>query len=164
MLAAVVRNRFVRTAIETPFVEAGALAAHKLINRTRFTPRELEELRHADMSRRKGVNWILASLIGAPMWEEIFFRAFPSKLLDKYFPGTKKETLMQVGVPISAIFAMVHITNVPPKFRGKFIPVSQFMMGCYFWYVMRKRGAMPAIMSHSEMNALIPVFEKIFKF
>ncbi|QQR92257.1 MAG: CPBP family intramembrane metalloprotease [Candidatus Iainarchaeum archaeon] len=163
MMLSFVRNRFVRTAIETSFMKAGALVAHTLLNRARFSKAELEELRDYDMTRRKGGKWLLASVVGAPMWEEIFFRAFPSKLLNQYMPGKTKETVWEAGIPISMIFAVAHIPNVPKKFQGKFMPISQFMMGCYYWYVMRQRGLLPAMASHSEANALIPVLEKVFR-
>lgn len=157
-----------RTAIETLFVTIGCRIAHKQVihaldreraeeNRKRGARawKNLPPKMQMEQSLLMGVKGGLVK----PMLEELFFRQFPSALLDKYMPKVKGEISFEYGIPISLIFAAAHIPNFPPEYRSKYFPISQFMFGCYLWYAQRKRGYGSAVLAHSEWNFITSLLE-----
>ena len=83
--------------------------------------------------------------------EETLFRLLPSSFIDR----NSKSHRWDIGIPMSAIFALMHnIEEVgfkEDKVEVKFakpVPVSLFMAGLFFWYLMRERGYSHAVLAH----------------
>ena len=98
--------------------------------------------------------------VRAPIIEEALFRIIPSYLSG----GAGKR--WDVGIPTSALFALLHNLTAREtpglgiplgaerKLALTWVPLPQFMMGCYFWYLMREHGALAALLTHSGANHL----------
>lgn len=99
------------------------------------------------------IGWML------PAGEELIFRILPSWLL-------RKEGMQwQVGIPMSLAFAAAHnLMDVKHKTQSAVplsdgvklsldtIPLPQFLLGAFCWYVMRKYGDLAPILAHALNN------------
>ncbi|MDP3998844.1 MAG: hypothetical protein Q8P89_04495 [bacterium] len=107
------------------------------------------------MIREKPVRALEESIIAAPI-EEAIFRLAPNLLLNDSSHSGRWET----GILASLVFAYVHNfqdNEKPGKYRfirDKF-PLSHFLMGGYFWKIIRERDFNHAVTAHVTANALI---------
>jgi len=117
--------------------------------------------------KEKPLTTLFRSGILHPILEEAIFRALPvDKLIDK----TDRRKRWDIGIPVSALFAFSHNFRNGENFGDlelyKSVPVSQFMGGLFYWYLMREKGFSHATMAHSMNNAvpesLGAIFLKLF--
>lgn len=93
-----------------------------------------------------------------PFVEECLFRYLPRAC----FRGSGMN--WKIGIPSSVLFALAH-NIVPPELPGvripftekykvnlTWIPVPQFIMGCFFWHAMKEHGWLAPLVSHSLAN------------
>lgn len=98
---------------------------------------------------------ILIKGVSVPILEEAFFRGLPNLIIK----GQPKKDLWQIGVPVSAIYALCHnlITDENtgnPVFATNKIPLYQFINGLFFWKMMRERGFPHAVAAHVTINSI----------
>jgi len=100
---------------------------------------------------------ILLGGVMHPIFEEALFRGLPSLLISDH----PKEDLWEIGIPISAIFALAHnikrddvTKNI--TFSTERIPIYQFVSGLFYWKMMRERGFLHAVAAHGTSN-IIPL-------
>jgi len=103
--------------------------------------------------RDKPISGLLEAGVLGPIIEEALFRALPSGFIDK----NDKRSRWEIGIPTSLLFALVH--NLKKEESGelqfaKSVPISQFMGGLFYWYLMREKGYSHATMAHSMNNAI----------
>lgn len=101
-----------------------------------------------------------SAIIVAPIIEEVLFRAIPSAVINKIYPKGVGKSMWSVGIPISYLFARAHRGEALDGGRD-FIPVSQFVSGCFFWYLMRNRGFMHNLTAHAAHNALVEAISRM---
>ncbi len=110
----------------------------------------------------KPLDTLLNDGIISPTVEEVIFRLLPSTIVD-YTEG--EGVNWDVGVPVSLIFALGHNLEEDELGELKFaesIPLSQFMAGLFFWYLMRERGISHSILAHSLGNSISLLVSKFF--
>lgn len=111
---------------------------------------------------------IAKGVVLAPLLEELIYRVAPSA----YAWEDEGKMRWDIGIPSAAIFALVHnlktdkeietsddnrdqgSKDIPVQFE-KAVPVSQFMGGLFYWYLMRKRGYSHAVLAHSIHNSAV---------
>jgi|GEM_PF-4701812 len=91
-----------------------------------------------------------------PAIEEALFRWLPSELL----AGQNKNEVWGIGIPTSAIFALVHNIDEDKVTKEKFlnlskIPLWQFTSGLVYWHLMRKGGYFQALAGHGASNGIV---------
>jgi len=112
-------------------------------------------------------SYVKAVIVG-PLIEEWVFRLMPSTLLaDQYLQ--RKDSVWELGVPLSAIFAWVHnIESVTEEDKTNLklhldsVPLNQFLSGLFFWYLMRQKGFNHAALAHMFNNNTSYMLAKIF--
>lgn len=98
-------------------------------------------------------NILMIGFIG-PLIEEVLFRLIPAGF------GTD----WSVGIPATIIFAGVHnIVEVDGKvvLDLKTIPVTQFMGGVFYWYLMKYKGLDHAILAHMQNNLVATIASQL---
>lgn len=93
------------------------------------------------------------AVVVAPMLEEISYRLAPSLLID-FTLGKNAGTVWEIGVPIAALFTGGHRKNPDGTLADDYIPLPQFMLGLFFWHLMRSRGFSHAVAGHAMVNAI----------
>lgn len=161
-----------RTAIEQPLITVGTAVASTIQMDSQPEVREavrksgkelrksLEESGAAEL-QKKPLFKIISNInffVTQPAIEEAAFRLAPSKIINTVFRGAKGKNAWIAGMPISALFAKIHTYKYPKELRNKIIPWPQFLMGSYWWYLMRKRGYSHAFMAHAANNLLLYFF------
>jgi len=114
-----------------------------------LSPEEIERIAE---NKGRTINQVIEGVVLAPVLEEAILRALPSSLI-----GNNKELRWDIGIPTSALFALAHNFNVDEFDEIKFeksIPITQFMSGLFYWYLMRKGGYSHAVLSHSLHNSI----------
>ena len=104
--------------------------------------------------RDKPLETFLVGAIIDPIGEEALLRLLPSTVLDNM---GGKGIDWNVGIPTSAIFALGHNLRYDEFERLRFaksVPLSQFMAGLFFWYLMRERGFSHSLLAHSLGNSV----------
>lgn len=94
---------------------------------------------------------IVISCLIIPYLEELVFRLAPSL----YLPGPSAH--WQVGLTISLFFAYVHNLQSDGEylyFHVTSLPILQFCLGCYCWYLMREFGLWDAGLAHAIYNTV----------
>lgn len=97
-----------------------------------------------ELLKKPGRLWTSVTVI-APLWEEIVFRGFPGVLSAILF----KDMNWCVGAGSALIFAALH--NGSTSFK-KYIPLPQFLLGIWFWYLAKHRGFSHALLGHMINN------------
>lgn len=96
-----------------------------------------------------------------PILEELAFRFIPSALIDGKERG---QIRWDVGLTSSAIFALIHTVAHPEddKFTVSLtrLPLEQFILGSFCWYLQRKGGTLHAIGAHLLYNNMWAAYEK----
>jgi membrane protease YdiL (CAAX protease family) len=85
-----------------------------------------------------------------PAMEETIFRLLPSVLIGKQ--GQRCD----VGIPTSALFALIHNIEgdqLNTLKLAKSIPIAQFLGGLFYWYLMREKGFSHAVLGHTINNS-----------
>jgi len=160
-----IEEPLVRTAVEAPIVCAGGIVARQLISRAFMSREEIRGMNKAiredwqNKSTRDKLVRQLDGSIAAPLIEETLFRILPSKIID-LFPEKKGKICWEAGIPISALFGFIHYPHalIPEPYKKKYIPATEFLLGCYYWYIMRERGAKAAVEGHSLLNLFYHAF------
>ncbi len=114
--------------------------------------------------KEKPIEEFLDIAVLGPLAEELVFRATPSGITSAVF-NDKNNKAWGVGITTSAIFAAVHnLKDVDGKttFVTNSIPITQFMGGIFYWYLIRERGFSHSIMAHS-MNNTVGVAQLLLK-
>jgi hypothetical protein len=139
-----------QTAIESHFVMIGKLISAAIVERYLGADR-VGNASIDDEAEKKALLehpfdlWFKGVAI-APYAEEIIFRAFPAKIIG---------TGWDVGIASSLIFAGAH--NLGAKeFK---IPLTQFIGGIYYWYLVKHRGFSHAILAHAFNNNIAYIYE-----
>jgi hypothetical protein len=90
-------------------------------------------------------------------FETIWFNYLPSVLTDTFLD--KKMHMLDVGIPVSFIFAIFHNLEQDEfgerKFSTDIIPWPQFFSGIFYWYLMRKAGVVSAFTGHLAQDYLL---------
>lgn len=147
---------YIETAIEQTLMMIAKKSAHIALGHIgiengnkNITPDELVKY-----LRDKPISTIFEMGIAIPVLEEYAIRFLPSEII----AGPSKGHRWDVGIPMSALFALSHNLILKKeeehwKFRiGKTIPLTQFMGGMFYWYLMRERGFEHAALAHSMNN------------
>lgn len=97
-----------------------------------------------------------------PLIEEAIFRALPQLIVR----NGSKDSVWEIGVPVSAIFALVHNFKTDEAtgksvFATDKIPLYQFIGGLFFWKMMREKGFPHAVLAHSTVNSSVLTVGKI---
>ena len=104
----------------------------------------------------------------APVSEEVLFRLIPHAFLHRDEMG------WEVGLPFNIAFAGIHnLVDIRQETKRSVelsdtlklsldtVPLSQFMLGAFCWYVMRRYGELAPILAHS-LNNHAPAFALIW--
>jgi len=115
--------------------------------------KSLTDERLVEMLRDKPIEGLLEGGILGPVLEEAIFRALPSSLIN----NMSRRSRWGIGISSTVLFALAH--NREPDESGniqfaKSIPISQFMGGLFYWYLMRERGYTQAVLAHSANNTV----------
>lgn len=101
----------------------------------------------------ESISTLFTSGVLAPIIEEALFRALPSGFINQNDKGHRWE----IGIPTSFLFALMHNFKKEESDEWSFtkaVPISQFMGGLFYWYLMREKGYSHATMAHSMNNAI----------
>ena len=119
------------------------------------------------LQENPGVDFALGSVV-APAWEETVFRILPSAALS----ATKLGTAWRVGIPSSVAFATAHGFSIDnpstdelnrlPQMKIASLPLYQFGSGLFLWKLVRDRGWLHTIVSHSTINTTL-LLAQLFK-
>ena len=96
------------------------------------------------------------------LFPKTIFHLLPSKIIDQ-FSKDKKSHWWEVGILVSLLFGFAHNLDFDEgglKFQ-KAMPLSQFMGGLFYWYLMRERGFSHAVLAHSTHNATVLAIGKL---
>jgi hypothetical protein len=100
--------------------------------------------------------------VSMPLFEEFVFRLLPSALFAEEQPPNVKLHWV-TGLSANAAFALMHnFSNPEPgKFSFKLdsLPLEQYILGAYCWYVQRRGGFMHAVGAHMLYNHLCSAYE-----
>jgi hypothetical protein len=158
-----VKDSYAKTIIESNLLLAADIIAIKTLNALGIDhtkPIDKEELER--IFKNTSISDVIAITFAGPLSEETIFRLLPSKIID-YLSRNKNSHWWEVGIPISFLFAFAHNLDFDEeglKFQ-KAIPLSQFMGGLFYWYLMRERGFSHAVLAHSTHNATILAIGKL---
>jgi len=114
-----------------------------------------------EMLEKAPLESYIRTVIIGPLIEEWVFRLIPSTLIaDQKLK--RKDTVWELGVPLSALFAWMHnIEDIKEGGKTTFklhldsVPLNQFMSGLFFWYLMRQKGFNHAALAHMFNNMLL---------
>jgi len=97
-----------------------------------------------------------------PLFEEALYRLLPSSLFsEEQSPDIKLH--WATGLTANAVFSMIH--NFSSRKPGEFtltvdsLPLEQFLLGTYCWYVQRRGGFMHAAGAHMLYNNLCSAYD-----
>lgn len=148
-------NSFAETAIEQSLMMGAKYIANAIFEKLKIEHgnKSLRDEEIIEYLKDKPISGLL--MVGAlgPVIEEALFRALPTGFIDK----NDKRSRWEIGIPTSLLFALTH--NLKKEESGelqftKSIPISQFMGGLFYWYLMREKGYIHATMAHSMNNAI----------
>lgn len=109
------------------------------------SPREHNKL--LQKIREAPIETYIASGVFIPLVEELQFRLAPSLIVRDSASGTI------VGVSSAVLFAYNHVDE---KYFGitQVLPISQFMGGLFYWYLIRERGFDHSVLAHATNNVV----------
>ena len=140
-----------KTAIEASLFTTAQIISTPLIKALKLPVGRASSAETEKMLREKPFTSLLLIAGVAPPIEEALFRLLPSYLI----AGKNNGQRWDVGVPASAIFALVHSLKFEDgQLLEKKIPLYQFTGGLFFWYLMRERGYTHTTLGHSTVNAI----------
>lgn len=94
-------------------------------------------------------------VVVGPVIEEAIARYFPSTLIDITL-GKGAGVMWEIGVPLNILFTDWHNVGAgKDKSHADSISLPQFVMGLFYWYVMRERGFSHALSAHMFSNATV---------
>lgn len=148
-------NSFKKTAIEQILM----MIAESVVNAVfkelgmRVGNQSLSAEKLVEYLRDKPIIGLIKLGVLGPAIEEALFRALPDGFIDK----NDRRRRWDIGIPTSILFALSH--NLKREDSGELrfvesVPISQFMGGLFYWYLMRERGYSHAIFAHSMHNAI----------
>lgn len=157
---------YLNTAIESGLLTASKYIGNKILKRLgipvgTWNSKYNKGTQEKSLSIREKIEAGL--IIGGikPLTEEIMFRLLPSKFL----AGKSKEIRWDIGIPTAAIFALRHTYGEDALGKLQFvktIPLSQFVGGLFYWYLMRQRGFSHAWLGHSVNNSSLVIAKYLF--
>lgn len=152
-------KEYAKTMIEQSLVTAGNAMFVSFMRRRYPIPAATEDLSvyesklREETIRENEVREFIDKTIETPLVEEFVHRLIGSKIATGL--GVKG-TGWQVGIPISAIFALRHhLSEEGNETQVNIGPSSlpQFMNGVFLWYLMREKGFSHAVLGHALNNA-----------
>ena len=148
-------NSFTETAVEQSLMMGAKYIANAIFEKLKIEHgnQSLSDEKMIEYLKDKPINGLLKAGVLGPIIEEALFRALPAGFIDK----NDKRSRWEIGIPTSLLFALAH--NFKEEESGelqfaKSIPISQFMGGLFYWYLMREKGYSHATMAHSMNNAI----------
>lgn len=149
-------SSYAETAIEQSLMMGASAIAGAIFEKLKIKTgnKSLSEEEIIKYFRDDAINSLFYVGILGPAVEEALFRALPSRgLIDK----NDKRQRWDIGIPTSLLFALAH--NFREEESGelqfvKSVPVSQFMGGLFWWYLMRVKGYSHAAIAHSMNNTI----------
>jgi membrane protease YdiL (CAAX protease family) len=112
------------------------------------------ETKKSNILKDKPLKSFFLTVLLAPLIEEAGFRA---QFSDAVKP-CDNQIRWDIGVLSSALFSLIHV--IGPKDNGtglkfnKTLPLTQFLGGLFYWYFMRTRGVLHAMLAHVMNNAV----------
>ncbi len=148
-------NSYAETALEQGLVASAKLLAKFILRKLKIEHgnKSLSEEKILKYLKEKPIESLIEIGFLGPVFEESVFRALPSGFID----SKDKSCRWDVGIPVSAIFALVHNFDKNEFGNLKFeksIPLSQFMGGLFYWYLMREKGYSHAVLAHLMNNTM----------
>lgn len=133
-------NSFKKTAIEQILM----MIAESVVNAVfkelgmRVGNQSLSAEKLVEYLRDKPIIGLIKLGVLGPAIEEALFRALPDGFIDK----NDRRRRWDIGIPTSILFALSH--NLKREDSGELrfvesVPISQFMGGLFYWYLMRER-------------------------
>lgn len=148
-----------KTALQQILLMGSKKVVNVILDELKIKPTELSNKQADEILgslKNRPVEGIIKYGILGPAIEEYAYRLFPSvDFIDK----NDKSIRWDVGIPSAAIFALVHNIKGDEfnhlKLR-KSVPLTHFIGGLFYWYLMREKGFSHAVLAHS-MNNSIPL-------
>lgn len=137
--------------IMAEMVSARILKALKIpVGNASLNQKEIRGILEQDLSRIITRDGVVSSF-----FEEALCRALPNFIVR----GQPKESLWEIGIPVSAFFALCHNVKKDENtgkrvFATDKIPLYQFVNGLFFWKMMRERGFPHAVAAHATINSV----------
>ncbi len=157
-----VPHGYLETMIETSLLYIGELIMNTILAKLKIEQpsKVMQDPDRIKSLIEKPFEDFILHAIAAPAIEETLFRLVPSA-----FIGKKGGIRWDAGIPVSVIFALMHNLEVNEfkefKFR-KVVPLSQFIQGVFYWYLMREKGVTHAMFAHSMHNSLNFIIATVF--
>lgn len=151
-------HSYTKTIIEQSLIMGASVIADTILEKLKIEHgnKILSEEDIIEYFRDKPIKGLLEVGILGPVVEEALFRALPSRgLINKKDARHRWD----IGIPTSLLFALGHNLKIEESGELRFIksvPVSAFMGGLFYWYLMREKGYSHAAIAHS-MNNTIPM-------
>jgi len=158
------RREAVRTLIESIAVWAGGMLVCDTMNAFSIThgTHAHDGAAAQNFSQNHPIRDYLHTNFTMPLFEEAVFRLLPSALFCEERPPNIKIHWV-AGLTANTVFALLHNFSQPEP--GKFtftvdsLPLEQFILGAYCWYVQRTGGFIHAAGAHMLWNNLCTAYE-----
>lgn len=149
------------TAVEGTFLTIGELVASEVFHKLGYknvpgVSEQVELWRQQDFLDK--VFFTVRGVVVGPELEERVLRGIPSSIVGKGIGSREKR--WDVGIPTSLLFALGHNLNIDFKELKvdfiplkEFIPLTHFVSGVFYWYLMRERNLDHAVLAHRIHNA-----------
>lgn len=96
---------------------------------------------------------MINTTVSMPLLEEFGFRLW----FNTFLPNNNKN-YWELGIPVNIFFAYYHNFEKNEEdnieFESEYIPIPQFIMGCFYWYLIRQKGFEHSVLSHLENNVI----------
>ena len=164
-------GQFAETISQAAFEVAAETVAITLLGRLGIKTEQIGNAGEQMLTQRlkkSPIETTIEAAVIMPILEELFFRQLPQYALKKSderdaAQGKNKSLRMDVGIPLSAIFATGH--NFTSKgFSTDYIPLPQFTGALFYWYLIRRRGLNHSILAHVEQNTISVVDRLLTRF
>lgn len=147
------KSEYVNTVVETALMEVSSVIASKILDGVDLPHgnQSITDTQAKDLLSKFDLKLITLDTVLLPIIEETVFRLYPSALL-----GKGGGNHWDVGIPTSALFALIHNFNQKDKIRLQFqnsIPISEFIGGLFYWYLVRERGFPHSVFAHTLGNS-----------
>ncbi|MDQ5969043.1 MAG: hypothetical protein QG579_200 [Patescibacteria group bacterium] len=155
------KAKYLETSIESAFVIAGKAIASNIAESLGIPVSNNEKFITA--LKEKPFSMLFNANVVGPFSEETMFRLVPS-----LFVGSEGNK-WGAGIPAAILFGLLHNVDKDSFGEIKFnstIPLSEFMGGIFYWYLIRHRGFDHAVLAHSINNttaSLVLLIDNIIK-
>lgn len=148
-------DKYLDTALEQGLVMIAKTISTTVMNRLEIENgnKSLTDEDLVKYLKDKPLEGLLKITVLGPVFEEMIYRFFP----DAFIGANNKSLSWDVGIPTSLIFALAHnhyVDEVGDLKFAKSIPLTEFMGGLFYWYLMRKKGFDHAVLAHTINNAV----------